>query len=130
MTASYDKTAKIYGLNHGQWQKKTTIKHRGWVETARFSPDGKHLVTASYDKAAKIFGLNHGQWQEKAIIKHEGPVNSACFSPDGKYVVTDSKTCGIDSKYVANVYMLIDKESGRRARGARLKAALCGSAVL
>ena len=30
VTASYDHTAKIYGLNDGRWQKKATIKHDGW----------------------------------------------------------------------------------------------------
>ena len=75
-----------------------------------FSPDGKHLVTASCDNTAKICGLNDGQWQEKATIKHDGPVSSACFNPDGKYVMTASTILGINSKFVANVYMLIDNE--------------------
>ena len=112
MTASWDKTAKIYGLNDGQWQEKATIQHSDWVNNACFSADGKHLVTASWDQTAKIYRLNDGQWQEKATIKHDYPVNSACFSPDGKYVMTVSVLIdfGIDSKSVANVYMLIDNE--------------------
>ena len=109
---SSDCTAKIYGLNDGQWQEEATIKHDGSVDSACFSADGKHLVTASHDNTAKICGLNNGQWQEKATIKHDGPVNRVCFSPDGKYVMTASKTLGgINPKFVANVYMLIDKKS-------------------
>ena len=111
MTASYDHTAKIYGLNNEQWQEKATIQHSNGVVNACFSADGKHLVTASYDHTAKIYGVTGGQWQEKATIKHDGAVNSACFSPDGKYVMTTSTiTLGINSKFVANVYMLIDNE--------------------
>ena len=108
VTASYDHTAKIYGLNNGQWQKKATIKHDGSVNSACFSLDGKHLVTTSHDNTAKIYGLDDGQWQEKATIKHDATVRGACFSPDGKYVMTASR--GINSKSVANVYMLIDNE--------------------
>ena len=110
VTASWDDAAKIYRLNDGQWQEKATIQHSSSVTSACFSADGKHLVTASLDQTAKIFGLNHGQWQEKATIKHDGSVNSACFSPDGKYVMTASTTLGINPKFVANVYMLIDNE--------------------
>ena len=90
VTASWDQTAKIYGLNDGQWQKKATIKHDGMVSNACFSADGKHLVTASWDQTAKIYGVSDGQWQEKATIKHDAPVKNACFSPDGKHLVTAS----------------------------------------
>ena len=34
VTASYDGTAKIYGLSDGQWQKKATIKHDNMVSNA------------------------------------------------------------------------------------------------
>ena len=91
VTASWDRTVKICGLNDGQWQEKATIKHDGSVESVCFSADGKHLVIASCDNTAKIYGLNNGQWQEKATIKHDRMVNSACFSPDGKHLVTASK---------------------------------------
>ena len=47
VTASADKTAKIWGLVDGQWQEKATISHTGWVRNASFSPDGNHVVTAS-----------------------------------------------------------------------------------
>ena len=112
VTASCDNTAKIYGVDSdGHWQEKATIQHDGIVHSACFSADGKHVVTASCDNTAKIYGLNRRQWQEKATIKHDGWVKSACFSPDGKYVMTTSEILGINPKYIANVYMLIDKKS-------------------
>ena len=113
VTASCDNTAKIYGASSdGHWQEKATIQHDDMVNDACFSPDGKHVVTASNDKTAKIYGLNHRQWQEKATIKHGGWVESACFGPDGKYVMTTSAlTDDSSSKFVDNVYMLIDKKS-------------------
>ena len=113
VTASNDKTAKIYGVSSDEhWQEKATIQHDDIVRNACFSPDAKHVVTASNDKTAKIYGLNHRQWQEKATIKHGGGVKSACFGPDGKYVMTTSVlTDYSSSKFVTNVYMLIDKKS-------------------
>ena len=111
MTASYDQTAKIYGLNDGQWQEEATIQHSDWMNNACFSVDGTHLVAASCDHTAKIYRFNDGQWQEKATINHDSSVNSACFSPDGKYVMTTfSTTFGTNSKFGANVYTLIDNE--------------------
>ena len=113
MTASKDKTAKICGRNDGHWQEKAIIKHDDWVKSGCFSPDSKRIVTASRDPIAKIYEVSDsdGQWQEKTTIKHDGPVNSACFNPDGKHVMTASGTPGSNSKFVANVYMLIGKES-------------------
>ena len=47
MTASHDCTAKIWGLNDGQWQEKATVEHDGSVGRACFSPDGKYVMTVS-----------------------------------------------------------------------------------
>ncbi|BCQ29990.1 TIR domain-containing protein (plasmid) [Caballeronia sp. NK8] len=68
---------------------RTLIKgHTHDVFSARFSPDGKRIVTTS-DKTARVwdadsgrplgFPMTHGKW-----------VTSASFSPDGKLVVTAS----------------------------------------
>ena len=87
---SFDKTATIWRLIDGQWQKKATIQHTDRVNSASFSPDGYHLVTASNDNTAKIWGLVDSQWQEKATIQHTDWVRSASFSPDGYHLVTAS----------------------------------------
>ena len=47
MTASHDCTAKIWGLNDGQWQEKATVEHDGSVGRACFSTDGKYVMTVS-----------------------------------------------------------------------------------
>ena len=87
---SFDKTATIWRLIDGQWQKKATIHHTDWVNNASFSPDGYHLVTASRDNTAKIWELVDSQWQEKATIQHTDWVNNASFSPDGYHLLTAS----------------------------------------
>ena len=99
VTASCDKTAKIYGRGEdGNWTEKATITHDGWVISATFSADGRHVVTASDDKTAKIYGRGEdGNWTEKATITHDSGVISATFSADGRHVVTasDDKTAKI-----------------------------------
>ena len=66
-----------------------TLGHAFNVESIRFSPDSKRVVTASYDRTAVIWDVLTG----KPLVRlrgHEGAVESACFSPDGKRVVTAS----------------------------------------
>ena len=91
VTASADRTAKIWEFIDGQWQKITTITHIDTVNTARFSPDGRHLVTTTYSDTVKIHGLVAGQWQEKAKFQHGEVVWDARFSPDGRHLVTASE---------------------------------------
>ena len=71
-------------------QNVATIRHSDTVRDARFSPDGKYLVTVSDHKAAKLLKLEGGLWQEKVILGHSTWVKSASFSPDGNYLVTAS----------------------------------------
>jgi WD40 repeat protein len=61
--------------------------HRGEVKKARFSLDGKRVVTASDDGTAQIWDAKTGQKIGPAL-RREAPVRSACFSPDGKRVAT------------------------------------------
>ena len=56
VTASYDKTAKIWDASTGECLH-TLEGHTNWVCSAAFSPDGKKIVTASYDNTAKIWQL-------------------------------------------------------------------------
>ena len=102
MTASNDRTAKIYRLVDGQWQELVAIKHFNWVRNASFSPDGKHIVTASDDGIAKIWGLISGYWKQKGVIRHSGWVKNASFSPDGKHLATAS-----DHHFNVKIFMLL-----------------------
>ena len=54
--------------------------HDGPVGSARFSPDGKKIVTASYDETAKVWDAATGK--ELVTLKgHTHWVRSASFSP-------------------------------------------------
>jgi hypothetical protein len=64
------------------------IGHTDFVASARFSPDGRRMVTASYDQTARLWDVNG---QPLATLQgHTGPVTSAVFNPDGQRIVTAS----------------------------------------
>jgi WD40 repeat protein/MinD-like ATPase involved in chromosome partitioning or flagellar assembly len=63
--------------------------HRASVLSARYSPDGKLVVTASLDGTARVWDASSGMPIAK-LIDHSGPVFSAEFSFDGKLIVTAS----------------------------------------
>src|SRR5205807_1138428 len=65
------------------------MKPSGWVESARFNPDGKLVVTASADHTARVWNATSGK-PLREPIKHGDRVLSAQFSPDGRRIVTTS----------------------------------------
>ena len=66
-----------------------SLEHGGDVFSARFSLDGKRIVTASRDGSARVWDAQSGQPLTEPM-KHGSQVNSAEFSPDGTRVVTAS----------------------------------------
>ncbi|WP_257274143.1 F-box/WD40 repeat-containing protein [Endozoicomonas sp. SESOKO4] len=80
--------------------KTATIDEKIPVKSARFSVDGRYLVTASCDDTAKIYlHKGAGTWEVIVIIPR---VNSAALSPDGHHVVTAS------NDGTAKIYRLTD----------------------
>ena len=66
VTASVDKTCKIWERVEGNWQDtKVVINHDGIVYSARFSNDNKHIITASQDGFCKIFKRNNDSTEER-----------------------------------------------------------------
>jgi len=58
------------------------------VFSAKFSPDGKSVVTASGDGSARVWNAETGELV--AWLGHQAAVYSASFSPDNRWVVTAS----------------------------------------
>jgi WD40 repeat protein len=86
VTASFDKTARIWDLAAGEVSHVLT-GHTDTVWTARFSPDGKRLVTSSDDHTARIWDAETGK-ELLAALLHPDRVDYAAFSADGKRIVT------------------------------------------
>jgi eukaryotic-like serine/threonine-protein kinase len=63
------------------------LHHDGAIHSARFSPDGRMVVTASADTTARVWDANTGQPLTQPL-KHEAPVRFAEFGPDGECLVT------------------------------------------
>ena len=80
----------LLNSNELTYQNIATIGHPGVLKDARFSPDGKYLLTVSDENAAKLLKLEGGQWREKVTLRHSACLKRASFSPDGKLLVTTS----------------------------------------
>jgi uncharacterized caspase-like protein len=65
-----------------------SIGHPG-IATAKFSPDGKKIITASGDSTAKIWDVASGKLLQ-TLSGHDDGVLFAAFSPDNTNIVTTS----------------------------------------
>ena len=109
LTASLDKTARVWSLSGGNEQTRL-VGHNGSVTSARFSPDGKRVVTSSLDRTARVWQLPEGKLLFQ-LQGHTDTVQSASFSPDGRYIVTASQD-GNAHLWNSNTGQLLRKLSG------------------
>jgi WD40 repeat protein len=61
--------------------------HRDALTSARFSPDGRLVVTASRDSDAIVWDARRGTLRRK-LLGHFSVVSDARFSPDGRWIIT------------------------------------------
>lgn len=100
VTAAYfspdGKSAVVLAENSGRlWNlasntQTALLQHKGGVESAAFSPDGKQVVTGSLDGTAQIWDAATGA-AVHGPLAHTDQVFVVQFSPDGRYVATASK---------------------------------------
>ena len=88
MSASSDSTRRLQDSTSDQ-VGVTPEGHTNIINSVRFSPDGKQILTASLDKTAQIWDSATGRPTFK-LEGHTRSVNSAQFSPNGKWVLTTS----------------------------------------
>jgi WD40 repeat protein len=77
-----DFTARLWDAETGT-ERLVLEGHEGPVGTARYSSDGKWIVTASLDRTARIWDAQTGQCVH-VLRGHTGVVLSASFSPRGR----------------------------------------------
>mgnify|MGYP001795882980 FL=1 len=65
----------------------TSFRHHARVNKARFSKDGKSVLTASNDGTAKLWDISGKRLRTFKIEKYKW-VNDAVFSPDNKRILT------------------------------------------
>jgi WD40 repeat protein/tetratricopeptide (TPR) repeat protein len=63
------------------------LQHEGDVNSAAFSPDGRHVLTASQDGTARVWDVATGR-PAFAPLRHDKQLNRAVYSPDGLLIAT------------------------------------------
>jgi len=95
LTTSQDGTCRIWQLR-GDLNEYfaeclfTLDAEHGVVNSAKFSPDGRHVLVAAGCSMAKMFRSDCGDLEVEFDHGHTDWVRSAGFSPDGQTVVTAS----------------------------------------
>ncbi|XP_019743755.1 WD repeat-containing protein 25 [Hippocampus comes] len=117
LSASMDKTFKVWdGAESGRCLRVYTC-HSGAVRDARWSPCGRQLLTGSFDNTAVVTDVETGQRIVKAdnqfkvmcVVSH--PVNSEVFLCGGYSSVVnawDSRCCKVVKVYKAAIQQTLD----------------------
>ncbi len=88
LTASSDRTARIWAGTDGRLLLQLA-GHRGRVNSAAFSPDGRRVATASDDDSAWLWDATTGAVLQR-LTGHKLGVRTAEFDGDGARIVTAS----------------------------------------
>lgn len=71
-----------------------TLAHAAPIQTARYSPDGRWVVTASMDGTVRRWSSTDGH-ELLPVLRHPSPVRWAEFSPDGTALLTAADDGGV-----------------------------------
>jgi len=64
-------------------------QHDNRIESARFSPDGRHVLTAGADYRAQLWRVeDDGTASRVAILGHDGVIYGSCFDATGERIAT------------------------------------------
>jgi WD40 repeat protein len=88
VSASIDRTLRLWDVATGQPIGPPLVGHTGPVRAVAFSPDGRRIVSGSFDATLRIWDGLKGSPLGPAIRGHAGPVLSVAFSLDGRRIVS------------------------------------------
>ncbi|NJK37117.1 MAG: WD40 repeat domain-containing protein [Oscillatoriales cyanobacterium RM1_1_9] len=95
ITADGNGKVKLWDTRSNQVIQSWTsnLKGDGFLNIARFSPDGQTLALTTWDQRLETWSITlwtvQGQ-QLTTLVKHQGEIRAIAFSPDGKTLVSGS----------------------------------------
>ena len=89
MAEAYDNTVKLWDRETGKCEA-VLQGHRGWVNSAIYSNDGKTIVTGSEDKTVRLWDAEKGTCF-RVLKGHFSGVLGVVFSPDNVHIVSASR---------------------------------------
>ena len=90
VSASHDRTVRIWDLNAGTLIGKPLEGHDRYVNSVVFSPDGTKIASGSDDKTIRLWSVKTQVMIGKPLEGHSDHVTSVVFSCDGTFIVSGS----------------------------------------
>ncbi len=96
--------------------------HNDFVQSIKYTPDGKEIVTASWDKTIRIWDATNGKLIRTIHVPSyagiEGQIFTMDVSPDKKFIAVGGSSVGqrYDKKtanYIGDYVLLIDFKTGK-----------------
>lgn len=89
LTASADKTARIWSVEGGVKPQILEGGHSAGIYSAAYSPNGELVVTASADSTIRVWNVRTSK-PIATLRRHNEGINSVEFSPDGSQILSAS----------------------------------------
>ncbi|KAG8740971.1 hypothetical protein FRC10_003509 [Ceratobasidium sp. 414] len=95
VSASLDKTIRIWDAHIGQSVGQPLEGHTNSVNSVAYSPDGAYIISGSRDTTIRIWDTHLGQSVGQPLEGHIRSVCSVVYSPNGAYIASGSFDCTI-----------------------------------